>query len=352
MPVRRLAGPLALLFVLAGLSGCASTTGPPAFDGAKALEFVKAFALNPDGSVRYRIPSTVGQQTGASMLWRSSDLAGWTRTFQNFTGRDYMALDRSVVRGYTEASPYNGCTKADHDAVANLTFANLLVTRPGPAGAPTLMLAAHWDSQMHSDNDPDPSKRDLPDPGANDGASGVGLLLQLMRHLDGMELPFTVTVFFVDGEDGFYDCYPDAGSLYDAQHPIGALPDAFILLDMVGDPGALYPKETHSRFGPPSGAVLQDLVWGHAQRLPGGAAHFRNSTRTIEDDHLAFLDVGVPSLDIVDAGGPATFPAQWDTTFDTVDKLSASMLALVGDALLGTLADPAFSAWLAAPPSV
>src|SRR5437764_850850 len=83
--------------------------------------------------------------------------------------------------------------------VPGLRFANLLAVRPAAAGAPLLLLGAHWDSQMHSDNDA-PANRSRPDPGANDGASGVGVLLQLMRAVDAAgPLPFSVGVLFVDG---------------------------------------------------------------------------------------------------------------------------------------------------------
>jgi Zn-dependent M28 family amino/carboxypeptidase len=196
---------------------------------------------------------------------------------------------------------------------------------------------------MHSDNDPDPARRSRPDPGANDGASGVGVLLQLMRHLDALpDLAVSVGLLFVDGEDGFFDCYPDAGSLYFAQNLDDAVA-AFVLLDMVGDPGALYPRESNSHRSAPA---LQDLLWQHGQALD--AAHFINRTTTIEDDHLAFIQQGIPSVDLIDAGRPGSvFPPQWDTTNDTVDKLDAAMLGLVGDVLLQTLADPMLPGLLA-----
>jgi Zn-dependent M28 family amino/carboxypeptidase len=189
---------------------------------------------------------------------------------------------------------------------------------------------------MNSNYDPDADKRHLPDPGANDGASGVGLLVQLMRQVPN-DLPVSVGILLVDGEDGFYSCYPDAGSLYFAQHPLSPV-GCFVLLDMVGDPGAIYPRETNSAASAPG---LLDLVWGHGQSTPYGREHFVNRSADISDDHLAFIQAGVPSIDIVDAGRPSTFPPQWDTTFDTVDKLDARMLGLVGDTLLATLRDPA-----------
>lgn len=348
----------AVLVVPLLLAGCGTPKdeAPPvtSVDGDAALEFVKAFALRDDGAPRFRIPGTQGQAEGAAYLWQATGLAGWERTWQNLTGADYVALDRSAVQSYTQPNaandpagggPPRGCTPAESAAVPTLPFHNLVAVRRAAANdAPMLLLGAHWDSQMHSDFDPDPAKRDDPDPGANDGASGVGLLLQMMRELDAQapDLPFSVGMFFIDGEDGFFDCYPLAGSLYFAQNqpfPVAA----FVLLDMVGDPGALYPKEGYSRNSAPE---LQELLWRHGQaRAP---EHFINKTVSIQDDHVALIQAGIPSVDIIDAGRRGTFPPQWDTTMDTVDKLDAAMLGLVGDVLLAAMLDDEMAALLGA----
>jgi Peptidase family M28 len=317
---------------------------PEPFDGTAALAFVAGFALRDDGTPRYRIPGTEGQAEGAAYLWNATDLPGWQRSWHNLTGAEYRALDRRIVAGYTEPDERNdppgggfprGCTSEEHAAVPGLPFSNLLVVRrAADPAAPLLLVGAHWDSQMHSDFDPDPAKRDLPDPGANDGASGVGVLLQLMRELEGRTLPFSVGLLFIDGEDGFYDCYPLAGSLHFAAHPPEPVA-AFVLLDMVGDPGAKFPREGYGRSAAPG---LQDLLWRHGQAL--APQHFTGDVRSILDDHLSFIHHGVPSVDIIDAGRPSTFPPQWNTAGDTVDKLDAATLGLVGDVLLAALADP------------
>lgn len=341
-----------VLLLFGSLAGCSGTHSPTDsntttgsnFDGAAALAFVKGLALQADNSPRYRIPSTQGQTEGAQYLWGATQLPGWARSWQNFTGEDYLALDRSPVREFTPGPGVDRayCSETAEKLVPSLRFSNLVAVRPGTkSGGTFLLIGAHWDSQMHSDNDV-PANRSKPDPGANDGASGVGVLLQLMRELDKAPSEVTVGVFFIDGEDGFYDCYPDAGSLYYAQKTAD-LPDAFILLDMVGDPGALYPRESYSHGSAPA---LQDLLWRHGQATPEGAKHFVNSTAPIQDDHLAFIHSKVPSVDLIDAGRPTTFPPQWDTTRDTVDKLDASMLALVGNTLLATLHDPGLPAAL------
>lgn len=323
-------------------------------DGEGALGYVKAFALGDDGKPRFRIPGTAGQADGAAFLARATAEPGWERMWQNFTGLDYQALDRSAVASYTRPDSRNdpagggqprGCTPAEAAAVPALPFSNLLVVRHAEApDAPLVLLGAHWDSQMHADFDPDPAKRDQPDPGANDGASGVGLLLQLQRELDEQrpDLPVSVGLFFIDGEDGFFDCYPLAGSLYFAQHQM-VHADAFVLLDMVGDAGARFPREGYSRDSAPA---LLDLLWSHGQRL--APQHFVDTGTNIQDDHVAMVAGGIPSVDIIDAGRPRTFPPQWDTTGDTIEKVDAATLGLVGDVLLATLDDEALPALLKA----
>lgn len=318
---------------------------PAPFDGDAALAFVRGLATQADGSPRYRMPGTPGQAEGASYLWNAMDVPGWSRNWQNFTGADYLALDRSQVARYNETSRW--CPKQDLQALPSWPFHNLYAVRESRnSSAPLLLIGAHWDSQMHSDNDPNFTRRSWPDPGANDGASGVGVLLQLMRSVDALgPLPVSVGLLFVDGEDGFYDCYPDAGSLYFAQRlprPVAA----FVLLDMVGDPGALYPRESYSRQSAPA---LQDLLWRHGQATAYGRAHFTNGTATIDDDHLAFIHAGIRSVDLIDAGRPTIFPPQWDTAFDTVDRLDPAMLALVGGTLVAALRDPGLPGLLANP---
>ncbi|MEK6985702.1 MAG: M28 family peptidase [Candidatus Thermoplasmatota archaeon] len=338
----------ALLVVSSGLAGCfgaAPTTATP-FDGEAALDWVEQFALNADGTPRYRIPGTAGQTEGAKVLWDATGIPGWSRSWHNLTGADYLNLDRSAVAAYGPGSPY--CRAEDEARLPNLPFANLLaIRRSADSAAPLVLLGAHWDSQLRSDNDPDPAKRNRPDPGANDGASGVGVLLQLMRHLDGVALPFDLGILFLDGEDGFYSCHPLAGSLHFAQNrpePVAA----FVLLDMVGDPGARFPKESRSVASAPE---LVRILWSHGQAAPGGAQHFLNRSQTIVDDHVAFANEGIPSVDIIDAGRDTVFPPQWNTAGDTVDKLDAAMLGRVGEVLVRTLGDPAFTFWLGVPAS-
>lgn len=322
-------------------SSTPTTTSEPVvhtFDGDAALDFVKGLALRADGEPRYRMPDSEGQAEGAAYLWRAMDVPGWQRGWQNFTGAQYVELDRRAVAGYGHGNP--ACKEQDWQALPGWPFHNLYAVKPSRTpGMPTMVLGAHWDSQRNSQNDPDDAKKALPDPGANDGASGVGVLLQLMRELDGIELPFDLMVLMLDGEDGFFDCYPLAGSLYFAQTPPRAV-HRFVLLDMVGDPDARFIRESHSTQSDPG---MVDLLWRHG-RAAGGTQLFTNTANSISDDHLSFIQQGIPSVDIIDAGRPGTFPPQWDTTGDTVDKLSTRTLGIVGVTLLSMLTDEELTA--------
>ena len=347
----RVALVLLLVPLLAGCSRPPPEQEPPRteqapFDGQAALDAVMAFALQGNGTPRYRIPGTVGQVEGLAHLWQAMDVPEWERHRQDLNGTQYLALDRSVVEAYGPGS--DDCPQEWEDRLPSLPFTNVWAVRRGignPSGG-LVLLAAHWDSQPESNFDPDPSKRHLPDPGANDGASGVGVLLELMRHLEEqhIHLPFDLAVLFLDGEDGFFACYPLAGSLYFAQNQPEPL-RAFILLDMVGDPGARFPRERNSAASAPE---LLHVLWTHGQLV--APDNFVDDTRGVLDDHSAFIQEGVPSVDIIDFARSDSpnggFPPQWDTTHDTVDKLSADMLGKVGQVLVDALQDPHFESAL------
>ncbi|MHB8633624.1 MAG: M28 family peptidase [Thermoplasmatota archaeon] len=345
---------LAALLVVV-LAACATPrpVTPPApaapilFSGAAAMQFVTGLAWKGDAP-QLRIPGTASHDEAGRWLWHEMQVPGWQAHWQNFTGLDYRRLNKGEVAGYATPSPYSGCSQADYDAVANRTFQNLYaVYRSQNASGHLLLMAAHWDSQPRSDMDPNPARRSEPDPAANDGASGVGVLLELMRSLQNASLPFDVGVFLTDGEDGFYACYPLAGTLEFVQNETTArLSDRFLLLDMVGDPHAAFVREGHSVTADPN---LVDVLWRHGQAI-AGPDRFTNRTTTVEDDHVAFIQAGIPAVDVVDNGRPGTegdmgFPPYWDTTNDTLANLSPGMLGAVGETLVATLQDPGLEAW-------
>lgn len=191
----------------------------------------------------------------------------------------------------------------------------------------TIMLGAHFDTRLHSDRDDDLAKRQLPGPGANDGASGVAVLLELARVLNPEELGLRLCLALFDAEDnGDIEAWDWAmGSAHFVANP-GEVPAcdkpaATIVVDMVGDADL----KIYRDFG--STASLQRAIWNQAEAM--GVVAFSFTQRYfIFDDHTAFLDVGLPGLVIIDFEYP-----YWHTTEDTLDKVSAESLYAVGSVL-------------------
>lgn len=192
---------------------------------------------------------------------------------------------------------------------------------PDPAAPPpALMLAAHYDTRLIADRDPNPLFRTLPVLGGNDGASGVAVLLELARVLDPETLPHPLWLTFVDAEDN--------GNIPDWEWAIGStrlaeeldpLPAAMILIDMVGDNNQRIPFEANSDL------ILSQQLWTLAAELGFGEVFLPEIGPALTDDHIPFLRQGVPAVDIIDFDYP-----EWHTTGDTCDKLDPASLERVG----------------------
>ena len=188
--------------------------------------------------------------------------------------------------------------------------------------SPEIILVAHYDSRFFADNDPDPKKQSQPVPGANDGASGVALLVELSRILPDDTVP--IGLLFTDAEDNGRISGWDW--ILGARYFVSTMPfrpRAVIVVDMIGDRDLNIYRELNSD------PVLASQIWDVAKSL-GYEAHFINETKySIIDDHLPFLEAGIPSVDIIDIEYP-----YWHTTEDTLDKISPNSLAVVGETLL------------------
>jgi glutaminyl-peptide cyclotransferase len=199
---------------------------------------------------------------------------------------------------------------------------------PGGAGrgdAPAIVLCAHWDSRDRADQDGDPAFRAAPVPGANDGASGVAVLLEVAELMSRRPPPRPVELVFFDGEDQG-EAHDAAGFCLGAKHYAGRLaerpakPVAAFLFDMVGDRQLeIHPEVQSSE----RAANLVALVLDGARAT--GARQFRPDPRySLTDDHIPLLEAGVPAVDIVDFDYPA-----WHTHLDLPDQTSAASLAAV-----------------------
>lgn len=211
-----------------------------------------------------------------------------------------------------------------------------------------IMLFAHWDSRPFADHCEDTSLRDLPILGANDGASGVGILMEVGRILKDYPIKMGVDIIFFDAEDyGTPDhkdlpYAPDTwclGSQYWSanMHVLGYYPRFGILLDMVGAKGATFYKEQISLKYAPD--VVQK-VWGMAAKLGYGNYFLSQQGGQVIDDHLYVNQIAhIPSINIIqhDPTTFSNFGAYWHTHNDNMDVIDRNTLKAVGQTLIGVL---------------
>lgn len=206
---------------------------------------------------------------------------------------------------------------------------NNILARFGASHGETLLLAAHWDTRPFADKDPNPANRNQPIIGANDGASGVAVLLEIARVLKSKPPPRQVFIVLFDGEDyGRTVENMFLGSKHFARNMGRWQPDFGILLDMVGDRNLELPMELYSWN---ADRKLTESIWKRAQELGLFAFQPRLGV-AIMDDHLPLIQAGVPTVNIIDFDYP-----HWHTLEDTADKCSAESLGVVGQLMLNII---------------
>lgn len=192
-----------------------------------------------------------------------------------------------------------------------------------------LLFCAHWDTRVFADADPIPQNRRKPVPGANDGASGVAVLLEIAQILKQHGSPRGVDLVLFDGEDGGSEMQLETwciGSRYFTKRKLrDYLPIYAVLLDMVGDRELTLPIENNSqKFAP----HVVGKVWRKAREL-GLPAFEQRIGYEVVDDHLELLKAGISAIDVIDMDYP-----YWHTVQDTPDKCSPESLWSVGTLLL------------------
>lgn len=202
-----------------------------------------------------------------------------------------------------------------------------------PDAPQRILLLAHYDCRPWADQDPDPAKHSQPVDGANDGASGVGVLLEIARQISDTGYKGGVDILFVDAEDWGTDGDDESwamGARHFAQNPPveGYAPEAAVLLDMVGAEGAVFPREYISQQSAPA---LLDRFYAAAHRA-GLEESFPNRLGgAITDDHIELLKAGIPAIDIIDYRNG--FAPTWHTADDNLRNISKASLQTVGQAL-------------------
>ncbi len=281
----------------------------PAFSGSQAFEYLRQqCAFGP------RNPGSRAHEQCLNFLTQQLQFCTGAVTRQNFPHTGY------------EHEPY--------------TMTNVIATFNAPA-AKRILIAAHWDSRPRSDRETSKALIEKPVPGANDGASGVAVLLELARIMKNNPPPIGVDLVLFDGEDfgksGDLDNYFLGSRYFAASRPPGFNPRFGILLDMIGDRALQLPKEGFSVQYAPD--VVQ-LVWDTAREL--GLPAFTDAVGPmVEDDHVPMNNAGIRMIDIIDSeliGGNTASPERnyWHTQRDTPDRCSAQSLETVGT-LLATI---------------
>ena len=263
----------------------AACTPGSTFDGPKAFEHIQALcAFGP------RHVGSEGSRRAADYVVETVERYGWTASRQPF-----------VYRGVAGQN---------------------IIARRGQG--PLIILGTHYDTRPAADRDP--QDRSQPVMGANDGASGAGVLLELARVLDRDVFDQAeVWLVFFDAEDrGDLDEWDwCVGSSYLATH-LDELtvkrPVYVLVIDMVGDDDQQIYYEWSSTLW------LKEKVWGIADDLGYGAHFIADHRHTILDDHTPFLNRGIPAAVVIDFDYP-----YWHTGHDTVDKISVESLQRVGN---------------------
>jgi Zn-dependent M28 family amino/carboxypeptidase len=210
----------------------------------------------------------------------------------------------------------------DRTPLGSVHLVNLIATIPG-ASTDRLIIAGHYDTKRFT------AFRFV---GANDGGSSAAFLIELARVLKARRNVLTIEILFLDGEEAVVE-WQGNDRTYGSRHYVAAARGngslltlkAMVLVDMIGDRDLRFRRDLNST------PWLTDIVWDAARRVKLGN-YFSPETTQIEDDHLPFMEAGIPSLDIIDLEyGP------WHTAGDTLDAVAAGSLQVVGDVLLAAL---------------
>lgn len=210
-----------------------------------------------------------------------------------------------------------------------------IFARINPQTEKRVLLLAHWDCRPWADQDPDPERQSSPIDGANDGASGVGVLLELARSFPKTNSDTGIDILLCDAEDWGEESNDDSWALgarhFAANLPEkGYMPSSAILLDMVGAPDATFMREYFSQLANPA---LADEIWSIAKNLGYGDMFVNRMGSAVNDDHVELIKAGIPTIDIIDYREGSGFFSGWHTSTDNMDAISKETLGAVGKVL-------------------
>lgn len=299
-----------LCFLMASVGVSGEPAAVPDFSGDRAMKLLRAQC-----ELGSRMPGSVGNTRLREMILDMAQEQGFPAHSLCFEAVDPMS-----------GEPVQICN---------------IVVSAGPEGGDRLWLGAHYDTRPVSDQDIVPEQRALPLVGANDGASGVAVLLHLMEILGASPPPGGVDFLFFDGEDSGLTGSPDgfclgsghlARTCRDFGNPLSlGNPRGVIVLDMVGKKNLQIPKEAYSAVNAPQ---WTEMVFQRAEQL-GLGSFVPEQGPAIFDDHVPFLQQGIPAVDLIDFDYP-----EWHTTGDTPEACSGTSLAEVGRLMVDLIYRP------------
>ena len=309
---------MVMAFTACGSGNNATTTATAETKPEKTIDF------NADSAYQYvkqqcdmgpRVPGTPAHEQCAQ--WLAALLRQW--------------CDTTIVQP-AQVTTFDGKTLHIKNIIGSFN----------PAAADRILVLAHWDCRPWADNDPDETCRQQPVMGANDAASGVGVMLELARVLSQNRPEVGVDLLMVDAKDWGTDGDEDSwalGTQYWASNPHvpGYQANFGILLDMVGTRGARFSQEFFS-LQYAQGVV--NLVWDTAAKAGFGNLFVAQQGGAITDDHVMVNRIaGIPCIDIIDMRPESKtgFFDGWHTTHDTLDQIDPATLRAVGQTVANVI---------------
>ncbi len=276
---------LLFIFFLLSLIGCADGTQPSSFNGTLAFDHIEAqLNLGP------RVPGSDGSRNTSVYIQNILVQNDWDVNFQDFV--------------------YDG-----------VPLRNIVASKG--QGEKIIILGAHYDTRLYSDQESDSRQQTTPVPGANDGASGTAVLLELSRSL---QIPEHLKVYLV-----FFDA-EDQGNINEWNWSIGAeyfvhnmdiVPNSVLIVDMIGDKDLQVYQEKNSS------DEINKAIWDIAKDLSYQDYFIPSEKYAMLDDHLPFINRGYQTALLIDFDY-----VFWHTTQDTLDKISSRSLEIIGDILI------------------
>lgn len=321
----------ALLLMLTAAVSCGNTSTRSGQPDAADKEIIQAPAFNADSAYSYiRAQADFGPRVPNTQAHRDCG--------------DYLAAQleqfgAKVYNQYADLIAYDG----------TLLKARNIIGAYKPESKKRVMLCSHWDSRPYADNDPDPKNHHTPILGVNDGASGVGVLLEVARQIQQANPTLGVDIIFFDAEDyGIPEFYEGRykqdtwclGSQYWARtpHVQGYNARYGILLDMVGGKDATFYYEGYT-----SRTARSEMkkIWKKADELGYGRYFVKADGGEVTDDHVYVHSLArIPCVDIInyDAENPqSSFGSFWHTVKDDMDVIDRNTLKAVGQTVMDVI---------------